>query len=82
MFKNIKNKSRKSLNISSDDLDSYRCNVCGFPCNKQEVQINSDDDNRDESVDGNQVNYDGAIVDNVTAESGCPLCGSLYSRKK
>ena len=87
MFKSLKHKRRSYLrkysgNISEqDDSNYYRCNVCGFVCNSDNVTVNSSGDNREEFISGNTypVDSDGDYYVDISSDS-CPNCGSYFSR--
>jgi rubrerythrin len=86
MFKNIKKKNKRTFRTyrssnDQDDSNFYRCNVCGFFCNSDRVEVwKKVSVERDQYEDGNTVNETAGSVDSVTADRGCPLCGSLYSK--
>ena len=88
MFKNLKHKKSSYLRTSQgtlseqDDTNYYRCKVCGWICNSDNVTVMSgNQDNRTEFVSGNTypVDSDGDYYVDISSDS-CPNCGSYFSR--
>lgn len=85
MFRRIKHASKRYLKkyVSTDeqdDSDFYRCRVCGFVCKSSKVKTLPEDRNRTQFKDGVEYTYDGDDIDSVNVTSGCPFCGTFYSK--
>lgn len=80
MFKDIKRRNRKRLKKDGSDSNFYRCRVCDFICDSDQVEVNRANQSRSEYEDGNKINWVGTSVDSVESTRGCPLCGTLFSK--
>lgn len=87
MFKKFIKRLKFSLrtyhsNDEQDDSNFYRCKVCGHVCNSDKVAVLGDRYDDTEYRDGVEypTDSDGDYYPNVT--SGCPFCGTLYSKNK
>ena len=88
MFKSLKHKRKSYLRVGSssdseqDDTNFYRCNVCGFVCNSEKVNVmKGNQSNRDSFESGitYPVDSDGDYYVEISSDS-CPSCGSYFSR--
>jgi hypothetical protein len=87
MFRKTKHRNRSYLRVGSsedslqDDTNQYRCKVCGQICDKRRVDVSGPRPNASREVTGIKMVTDGN--DKIpTVIKGCPLCGTMYSRRK
>lgn len=86
-FKNVKRRggrhlrSGSSIEIEQDDTNFYRCQVCGWVCDADEVEQAGERVNASRELTGVKLIVDGDWLQPI-AKRGCPNCGSLYSRER
>jgi rubrerythrin len=68
----------RSTDENQDDGDQYRCRVCGFICDRKRTEISTSE--HSEYTDGNTYTTDADGDYIVSADRGCPFCGTLFSR--
>ena len=86
MFKDLKHRIKRYLRVGAssdsdqDDTNFYRCRVCGHVCDFRKVEILTGGDERIVYKDGNVYTTDSDGDNVVQPTTGCPQCGTFYSR--
>ena len=86
MFRETHKRRRSYLRVGSssdenqDDTNQYRCLVCGFICDRDRVEVAGPRPNASAELTGIDILEDDDGDKYPSVSSGCPGCGTKYSR--